>query len=653
MRKLVASYWQVFRLIFVIFFLYLMGDAFFRWDGFRYYAPFSEFLPSVALITILWSIVAALAALPVWLGGKAVEWLSHRLGWKVRMEHLLLFFFISIIIGAALWGGKRVLWQHTQTTLQLKMIVLSGMLFAAIFLTWLFRDRMAAIQVRLTPLVWLFGIMAVLSVPFVAYHTWGKQADNNVVQTLFAPAVNEAAEYERPNIILVIFDTLTARDMSVYGYYRPTTPFISKWAETASLFTKTEADSNFTSPTTATIMTGKRSWTHRAYHSEGSRPINNYTENLPLVLKRNGYFNMAFVVNPYASAEKLGISESFEIADPPIAFYSSSNSLLEIIWASLYRLFGDRIRLHDWIVKEDFIFYKFVHAISQDFSETIVPPKKAFKSFLEVLDNNKSRQPFFAWFQLLPPHAPYLPPAPYKGKFDPSPEHRTAKSQEKRRIVHDYTDEEQPDIDILRARYDEFIRYCDKQFEDFIGQLTGRGLLENTVIIFTSDHGESFEHNFVGHGLYPLYEQLTHIPLIIREPNQTEGRIMTDLTEQIDIAPTILDLAGIPAPLWMEGRSLLPLTRGERLPLRTGFSMNFQKNPSRWQQITKGTIAVWEGDYKLIHYLEENRSQLFNLNDDPGELNNLFDEEPETGRRLLSLIQENLKKANEKIAQGQ
>ncbi len=81
--------------------------------------------------------------------------------------------------------------------------------------------------------------------------------------------------------------------------------------------------------------------------------------------------------------------------------------------------------------------------------------------------------------------------------------------------------------------------------------------------------------------------------------------------------------------------------------------MNIEKNQSRGHQIGSGTIAVWEGDYKLIRYIEKNRSLLFNLKEDPDELNNLFDREPETGRRLLALIQENLKKANERISRGE
>lgn len=154
------------------------------------------------------------------------------------------------------------------------------------------------------------------------------------------------------------------------------------------------------------------------------------------------------------------------------------------------------------------------------------------------------------------------------------------------------------------------------------------------------------------HGGAHLYEQVTSIPLIIKEPGRTEGRIINDLTGQIDIPPTILDLANIPAPQWMEGRSLLPLMRGGKLSPRPAFSMNFEKNPSLGHEITKGTVAVWEDDYKLIHFLADNISLLFNLKQDTDELNDLFEKEPETGQRLLTLIHKNLKEANERISKG-
>ncbi len=376
-----------------------------------------------------------------------------------------------------------------------------------------------------------------------------------------------------------------------------------------------------------------------------------------MLLKNYGYHTSAFVVNSYASVKTLGIENSFDIAPLPTQFHGPV-SLFGNIDKLLYRLFGNKIRLHDWILQSDFILYRLLIKISGDSFITGTPPENAFKKFLWFINDNPP-EPFFAWIHLYPPHDPYLPAKPFIGMFDPSSELKTFKSQYNvketalryRDTFQDFPPEVQPIVYTLKNRYDEFIRYCDKQFEDFVTFLSANNKLENTVIILSSDHGESFEHGSIQHSGLHLYEQVTYIPLIIKEPDQKEGRIINNLIEQIDIPATILELAGISVPSWMEGRSLVPLMRMGRLPSRPAFSMDLMSNPSH-QQIRKGTIAVWEGAYKLIHYLDSNKSLLFNLKQDPDELNNIIDMEPEIGQRLLGLIHENLKKANERIARS-
>jgi arylsulfatase A-like enzyme len=404
-------------------------------------------------------------------------------------------------------------------------------------------------------------------------------------------------------------------------------------------------------------MTGKRVWSHQVYHLDSSKPVNSHSENLPLMMKNNGYTTMAFVLNKkHASPKTLGIFNSFSIVAP------TSDLITSVSWLGnidevLYEIFGDKIRLYDWLTKRDFIVDKIFSIFSRGHSVTGVPPEKAFDSFLKTIDN-KSTSPFFVWIHLYPPHDPYLPTNPYIGMFDSSSRFRTNISQREvlmqstAAISRKYpTQQVQVIVDSLKARYDEFIRYCDKQFEEFIEELNVRSKLMNTVIILSADHGETFEHGYVGHNSN-LYEQETHIPLIIREPDQVEGRIIHDLIDQVDIPATILDLAGIQIPVWMEGRSIVPLMRGERLSARPAFSMNFMDN-YRGHEIANGKIAVWQDDYKIIHYLKTNKSRLYNLKKDPNELVNLMDKEPEIGKHLLSLIKVNIEKANEKIRKGE
>lgn len=645
------TYWRVFRLIFVIFSLYLLWDVFYRWDGFEYHSTFSDFLPSVALVTILWSAVAVFFALMLWLLLRGFERLFQRMKWKVNNESLLMSIVIFVSLVLVVWIGKRFVMKE-QLLFVLKLTVMIFIIFVTSLLSWLLRNKSDIIHERITPLVWLFGIWVIISVPIVVYHTGLKQTDNPLLQKKIQ---SFAADTNLPNIILVTFDTVAALDMSVYGYHRPTTPFIAKWAETASLFTKVEAGSNWTPPTTASLMTGKRGWTHKMFH-EYSTPVKSDIESLPLLLRNYGYYNIAFVVNPYCTVKRLGIANSFDIAPPVLEFVESHDLIgwkFGTLNVALTKLFGDKIKFYTWIIDPEFILGKLITAMYYKLitiSQTEVPPEIAFKKFAETLDKG-IQEPFFAWIHLLPPHIPYMPPDPYIGMFNHTKKLRTYDQQWLGVTENKIYDEE--DWGIFRARYDEYLRYCDKTFEDFIVDLSKRDKSKNTIIIFSSDHGESFEHNDFTHGHDYLYEQVTHIPLIIKEPGQNKGTVINDLVEQIDIPPTILSLANIQIPSWMEGRSLKPLMHSEMLPSKPAFSMTFLKNPGRGHKITKGTIAVWEGDYKLIHYLVEGKSLLFNIKEDPGELKNLFDEKKEIGQHLLALIQDNLKKANEKISMGE
>lgn len=666
------SFHQFFSLVFVLFFLYLLGDAFYRWDGFRYYASFYDFIPSVALVSILWSLTAFSLSVLLFPVFRLLEWFFASIKWKLRFEHMLFFIGVVLFEGILLWKGKLPIWGYVQTSVKLKQYLLLFTIIVSTGLTWLCRHQVAVwtrlVLDRITPLIWMFGIWVMLSVPLVAYHTLVEKSVNTVLESTPLPS---SVKNDRPNIILLTFDALSARNMSAYNYSRATTPFIAEWAKNAHVFSLVEAENNYTVSTTASLMTGKRVWTHRHYHPYDQNPVRGKQESLPLLLKENGYFNMAYVVNSYAEVKKLKISDAFDIA-PPVSDFRKPVFIFRGIDKMLYQLFDNRIKMHEWFIKEDFILYKFINRFifgsfvpdkikshfKSEASEKKYVLQSALAKFLDVIDNNPP-MPFFVWIHLNPPHFPYMPSQPYLGIYNSSPEARSATDQKVQRLIvkknqqkigYTFPEAHKPVVNLLRDRYDEFIRYCDRQFENFISELETRNVLENTVVILSSDHGESFEHGYFEHDGIHLYEQVTHIPLIIREPEQSEGVIIKSMVEQIDIPATILDLADIQVPPWMEGRSLLPLMRGEKLTPRPIFSMALQTNKSRGNEmISSGTIAVWEGYYKLIYYMDKEKNMLFNLGQDPGEIQNLFDQEPEISQHLLSLIRDNLKKANEKI----
>ena len=646
------NFWNLFRLIFVIFFLYLMGDAFYRWDGFKYYGSFLEFLPSVALISILWSIIAVITTLLIWLPLKILPWIFNCLKLRVTSEHVLLTLGILIFVAVIAWTSKKLLWPDIQTTLEEKLAVVISSALLSVFVTWLLRNKarrlITTINERITPLVWLFCMVVGLSLPLIVFYGLWEPSDETVLNRT---AESSETGVNRPNIILVTYDAMTAKDMSVYGYHRQTTPFISEWAKSATVFTKCEAAANTTAQTVASLMTGKRVWTHRRHQSDAGKPAKINIESLPLLLKKSGYYNMAFIANDIASVQKMGMSDSFHIK-PSSSEMMEPASLSGILHKKLVKYFGAKIILHDWILKEDFVLSMLLHA---DFlrypDKTEYPVKKAYDMFLHEIDKF-DQEPFFAWIHLYPPHSPCLPSEPFMGMFDPSPKYRTAKSQYPLINSRYYNPEQQPEADIIRGRYDEFIRYCDDQFRYFIEQLAARNKLNNTAIILSSDHGESFERGYFTHGGHMLYEEMTNIPLIIKEPVENKGRTIDIPVEQTDIPATILDLARIPAPSWMDGRSLLPLMQDNTFSQKPIFSMAMEEVHDRGE-ISKGVYAVWEGSYKLIYYITSKETLLFDLKIDPNEQHNLFLTEVAVGQRLLRLIHDRLEKVNKNFIKGE
>lgn len=658
------SFMSILRPVFVLFSLYLLGDAFYRWDGVSYYATFSEFVPAVALAFILWSLMSFLTATLIWLSLR-ISASAHKLAKiKLPLESLLMFIGLLLLFGMAVLLGKKIVWPDQHVTLKLKVFTFIAVAIVAFVLSQkcyeMFRKWSQFIYDRLDPLVWLFGILFILSFPSVLYHAWikdaGYETSNKIISTS-SPDVN------RLNIILLTFDALTTHDMSLYGYHRETTPFIKKWAQGASVFNRVKAASTHTTPATTSLITAKRLWTHQVYHQKSSINIEN-ADNIALELKKNGYYTVMYCENSNASPKTLGISYSFDditLVPEVREAFTNFNELL-------FKLFQGKILLYDWLLLEDF--YPFVLLKEYIYFPVFVPIHDMFftgeesssgneltllNKFASDIDKNLPPEPFFAWIHLMPPHAPYLPPKRFQGVYNSSPELRTFREQlatmqkiEKNAEKGDLTPEELQIMEILRARYDEYILFIDNVFRDFIDSFNKMNISKKTVIILSSDHGESFEHNFLGHGR-SLYEPVIHIPLIIKEPKQIKGTLFDNVVEQIDISSTILDLAGLKIPSWVEGRSLLPLLGGGQLPPKPAFSMYFEKSRSRGNKITNGFVSVYDGDDKLIYNIEDDVSLLFNLKNDPGEMNDMSNMKPDVRLRLLSLIHENLKIANEKI----
>jgi len=243
----------------------------------------------------------------------------------------------------------------------------------------------------------------------------------------------------------------------------------------------------------------------------------------------------------------------------------------------------------------------------------------------------------FLWLDSFDPHEPWDPPSPYDRMYG-DPDYRG------RDIIHPvpgpvegYLTEEE--LGRVLALYAGEVTLVDRWVGVFLDHVRELGLMEDSLIVFLTDHGEPFgDHGIVRKARPWPYEELVHIPLIIRHPEGVgRGRRVDAFVDTTDVAPTILDFLGIRGPaggrfaVWpkMHGHSLLPLMSGEVEKVRDcAVSGHYNRS---W--------STRDGDWKYIHWLPgapqtRGKPELYNLRDDPKEKHNLIDEEPKTARAL-------------------
>lgn len=419
-----------------------------------------------------------------------------------------------------------------------------------------------------------------------------------------------------PNILLVTFDALSAEDMSLYGYRLPTTPHIDEFARKSSVFTGFYSGSTFTTPSVATMLTGLAPSEHRVYHLQGSLRGSPAVETLPRAMRAGGYYTGASIGNPYAYFLAQGIAADYDALPEPA--YRTEGFLR--LWDGLGALHQRRprgVQVGEFENLEALcnLFPLFLEEGSpRIFGRTRsgYPPAGSFEQGRRMLE----RMPdgFFLWVHLFAPHWPYLPDARYLGRFLPSNTMRTATEQ-----LHVWTEDVYPPemqrlIDKARLRYDEFISDADSAFGAFLDEVGSAGRLRNTAVIVSADHGESFEGRIYTHGLRYQTRPELHIPLIVHMPGQETGSRVAFTADQTMLAPTILDIAGLPRPGWMRGESLRPwLNRdGEGEGQGLAFTQYLATN-SIFKPITHGTVGVIDGRHQYVLNLDSGKGILRGL----------------------------------------
>jgi len=190
----------------------------------------------------------------------------------------------------------------------------------------------------------------------------------------------------------------------------------------------------------------------------------------------------------------------------------------------------------------------------------------------------------------------------------------------------------------IRERYALEVEFVDRRIGELLDAFERKGMLDDTLLIFTSDHGEGFgEHNHVGH-ISQLYEQLVRVPLILSMPGRIAGPAVVDApVGLIDVYPTVVELLGVPPPPGLRGRSLVPLIDGCALPERAVVA-----ETHRPEAATDKQAVIFEG-FKYIHSIGDREwEELYDLREDPGETNDLFTTRPDVVKRMREILERRL-----------
>jgi len=203
-----------------------------------------------------------------------------------------------------------------------------------------------------------------------------------------------------------------------------------------------------------------------------------------------------------------------------------------------------------------------------------------------------------------------------------------------------------------RTLYDEFILYVDREFGRFFDSLENSGLLDNTWVILTSDHGEMFERGIIGHTTPVLYEPVIRVPLMIFEPRRKTRTDIYAPTSAIDLLPTLLHVTGQQKASWAEGTVLPPYS--DSYPAeRNIYAVESRKN-GKHAPLNIATAAIFKGQYKLTYFwgYEElgdggDRIELYDIENDPEEVYDLSKSKKATASELLNELTAKLTEVNE------
>jgi arylsulfatase A-like enzyme len=448
-------------------------------------------------------------------------------------------------------------------------------------------------------------------------------------------SAEELSGEKKPNIVLIVMDTVRPDHLSCYGYHRNTTPFLKRLAAEGIVFDNVVSTSPWTLPSHASMFSGLYPSQHGATHANLN--LSGDLDLLSEILAKAGYQTVGFSANPWVG-QSTGMHQGFHV--------------LKEVWRDL---FTDG-------------FFSLVR-ISHSMAGTVLDQGAG-----RILEEGQlwlhrcydPASPVFFFANFMDAHSPYsLIPPDYRHMYqqDAVKEDRMKQLDRERRL-HLYGERilEPDEFEILEGLYDGGIRYLDGRLEDLEALLSNHGLAADreTLWIFTSDHGENFgEHGLVDHE-FAVNEALIRVALILRFPGRiAAGTRCASRVQNMDLFSTILDAAGLEDVDKKESLGLIPPPDGGqrrhfevaeyfRPELLLKMARRQGHDASRYDRALR---TILRGDWKYV-WASDGADELYELDQDPNEEENLVEIRPERAELLREELDHWLAHVGAKGKQG-
>lgn len=438
--------------------------------------------------------------------------------------------------------------------------------------------------------------------------------ERHASQGVLEPAATGAQG--RPNIVLIVLDTVRADHLSLYGYARDTTPFLKKLATRGLVYEQAISPAPWTVPSHASLFTGMPPSIHRADNAH--RWLDDDWVTLAEALQGQGYRTVALSSNSWVG--------------PTFNLHQGFQTLYEV-----YRL--PSMQAEDPLQRL---------MMGGPLVRLLGPPPRADKggallntlaqSWLEQAQAERSlrEQPYFMFINLVEPHLPYDAPEPYRSRYLNKPLSPVLKGMfssswmQTFRLVGMQGALDAQELPQLAALYDGGLAYTDALLQQLFEGLEARGGLENTLVVITSDHGENLgEHEGLLDHVFSVHQSVLHVPLLVVHPDFAPGKRYAGLVSTSSIFPTLLEYAGVnlpPAPVAylstlprsLDAPPLDHVVSEYDLPLYELSLLSTEVPGFDVAPLSRALTAIQDGRYKWVES-QPGAPQLFDLQADPQE----------------------------------